>query len=564
MPRLGRHAVEDIRRQISAASGAQRASVAKALAQRYGVSLGTIYARTQDIRPSRAKRVDAGERTLDDDARRQFLYLCVAKELSVPVARRHMIDAGRTMPSVPTLNRILADAGLSAGQRDLDITPAVRFQAKGPNDVWQIDASGSTMFYLDTDGSVSYINPIRHTANKPPPERPRVWLIAIIDDWSRALYAELAPANDTQCWLTALGNAAREKDASFPFCGLPGTLYTDNDAVVKSARFQRILSLFEPPIQHRMHLPYHSRATGKVERTFRTIKGQFEALHRAAFVSGLEGTVDQSHHEPTRWASLDEANVALRHWLLEYNSRTHGTTGEQPFARWMRGLHSAEAPIRVVDDETLNGLILIDESERRVNADLTISMQSTRYALPHVEPFVSLVRKKLRIWWSPEIAGSVWADVDGQSFELHPVGQPVAFGEFRAIPLSERDKTRREIARATDPVPQAELREVVKQRAADAPKFLHGRPQVAAVPDAPTPSVMMRTRTEALSWLREQRVFHTPVQAHEREAFAAWWTETAQDNAVEFDALRRWAAQMRTHLPNERDSVRRHAMGGTG
>lgn len=552
---------------MSGRTGADARTTASALARSYDVSEQTVYRLSADVRPSRRRRSDAGARSISDAAREEFLSLAVGKGLSVALAREMMEEVGWTdLPSAQTLSRLLRDRRVSARERDKDLTPCVRFEATRPNELWQIDASGSTMFYQDADGSIVYINPIRHTRNKPQPDKPRVWLTIVEDDYSRALWAQITPGNDTQTWLTVFGNAAREKDAAFPFCGLPEKLYSDQDAIVRSARFQRILGLFDPPVEHMMHLPHHSRATGKVERLIGTIKSQFEARHRALYVPGLEGEVDQKHHEPTRWRSLDEANAALDVWLRVYNNRKHSSTGQAPFARWVQGVSMMAArgmEVRVVDDATLNGVMLVDEAERRVNRDLTVSLNNTRYALPRHAPFIDMIDKRIRVWWSPEIEGSVWADVAGESFELHPVGVPIAAGTFRAIELSKRDETRRAIARGADPLtsapPAAATRtasgspDIPVRTASGSPDipvgagsvgtpYVHRRPVRAVMPDVPTPTVVMKTRTQALTWLRQQRAFHTPVAEWELAAFDAF---IAGRDAVEFAELRRFAEHHR-------------------
>jgi len=534
---IGRSQIEEIREQMRDQAGPAARSRARQIAERYGISESAVYAHTSDVRPARKRRSNAGNPPFIPSAiEKPFEQLTLGKGLSVTEARASLVAAGFDVPSESTLRRWLRFYRISERERGRDLTPHIRFEAGAPNELWQIDASGSTMFFLDADGSVVFDNPLKYTKNKPDPTRPRVWIIAVIDDYSRAAYAELAPANDTTSWLTALGNAARDKsDPTYPFCGLPDKLYSDQDAIIRSQRFQRILTMFDPPIGHLMHLPYHARATGKVERWIGTIKRSFERRHKPVYVPGLEGEVDQRHHEPTRWRSLDEANAALRVWLVEYNNRRHGTTRQSPFVRWMSGI--VEHPPRVVDDAFLTGVMRIVDVYRDVAFDLSISVNGVRYQLPRREPFVSLIDRKLRIWWSPDLPESVWADAAGESFEIYPVGRPVPAGEFRAIIVSKRDAKRREVAAGPDPDMQA----LNAAHDAPVPTYVRPKPSVADIPEVPAPSVIMRSRTQALLWLRDNGYFHNPLDPDEISTFAAMWAESARDDAIVYDDLKRWA-----------------------
>ncbi len=537
--RLGTHQRDDVRRQMAGQSGAEARRRAESLAKQYDCSVGTVYAITRDVRPGRQRRVDAGHADeISDQLREKFIFLTIGKGLSTTRARNMLVREGHELPSVPTLNRLRRQHGLTRRDLASDARPGVRFEASRPNRLWQIDSSGSLMFYQDLDGSVVYESPLKRTKNKPDRVDPRIWFVAIIDDHSRALWAEIVPANDTRAWLTAFGNAAREKGSEFPFCGLPDEVYVDNDAVVKSVRFGRIMRMFSPPVEIRKALPYiGKRSKGKVERVIRTIKEDFEAVHSAAEVPHLAQVIDQSHHKPTRWRSLEEANEHLVAWLLEYNNRAHSTTGVAPFRRWMAGATAEN--LRVVSEDILNGYLRMDSREASIQRDLCVSINRVRYALPHSEPFVSMVGRKITIWWSPTYADAVFADVEGSSYEIHPVGQPLEVGEFKAIPYATREKMKLEVAKAPDvPVEQPKPDQVTEE----APKYLTGRPSVADVPDAPPPMEVMRSRTQALIWLTEKKHFHKPVRELEHAALDELMAGREQ---VEFAELQRWAHSWR-------------------
>jgi len=464
----------------------------------------------------------------------RFLFLTTGKTLSTTRAREVLIREGHAMPSVATLNRVRRGYGLTKRELGQDMRAGVRFEAKHPNQLWQIDSTGSSMFFQDMDGSVLYESPLKRTRNRSTQRRPHIWFIAVVDDYSRALWAQIVPANDTHAWLGAFGNAAREKGSEFPLCGLPDEIYVDNDSVVRSVRFTRIMEMFDPPVKIRKALPYiGKRSKGKVERAIRTIKDGFEAEHRAAEVPHLARVIDQSHHQPTKWRSLEEANEHLYTWLLEYNNRSHSSTGEAPFRRWVNGTY-AKRP-RVVSEQMLKGYMLMDSRQSVIQRDLCVVVNRVRYALPRTEPFVSMVRQRVTIWCSPEYAGCVFADVDGASYEIHPSSGPLAWGEFRAIPHSTREKIKLEIAKSDDVPVEIRAPEDVP---ADAPRYAVGRPSVAAVPDALPAREVMRNRVQALIWLTEREYFRTPVCEDERAALDELF---AGRDVVSLDELAQWA-----------------------
>ena len=72
--------------------------------------------------------------------------------------------------------------------------------------------------------------------------------------------------------------------------------------------------------------PYEPEGRGKVERFFRTVRGQF--------LSGIPDGL-----------SLEELNTRLKGWIDEYHLREHGTTKEAPISRYAKHLHCVrEAP----------------------------------------------------------------------------------------------------------------------------------------------------------------------------------------------------------------------------
>jgi len=156
-------------------SGAEARTCAMELSERHGCSEGTIYALTADVRPGRKRRADAGmcdrmEQELED----RFLFLTTGKSLSTTRAREVFIREGHAMPSVATLNRVRCRYGLTARELGQDMRASVRFEAKHPNQLWQIDSTGSDMFLQDLDGSINYESPLKRTRNRSTQRKPHI------------------------------------------------------------------------------------------------------------------------------------------------------------------------------------------------------------------------------------------------------------------------------------------------------------------------------------------------------------------------------------------------------
>lgn len=542
--KLGIHAKDDIRRRMAGLSGAACARTADALAILYGVSVSEVYDESRDVRPRRAKRADSGrEYRMPEETLGRWNALTVGQGVSIRQAREILIAEGHDLPDKSTLSRFNRRRGVSRRDRDRDLRPFVRFEAPRPNRLWQMDSSGSTMFYIRPDGSIEYVSPLKHTKNKEQ-RAPNVWMILIVDDFSRAAYVELVTGNSTQTWLQAFAHAASEKPGhTYPFCGLPDEIYTDNDAVVKSARFERVLSMFAPPVVVTKALPYiGKRSKGKVERFVRTVKDDFESVHRAIEVPHLARVIDQRHHKPTEWRNLDEANAAIRQWLLEYNNRIHGTTSQAPFERWVNGW-SADARPRVVDPETIEGIVLMDQREARINGDMTVRVEKKSYRLPSIEPFVSMTGKKITVWWSPKYERSVHVDYQGTSYEIHEVGAPLEWGVFASHPMPEREKIKIATAIAPDaphasgvgartkPVPS-------DSRGMPAPAWLSPKPEIASTPNVAPPPSVMKTKIQAKLWAREHGHVHRQISAAELAEIDALFNGR---DSVTLDELIRWA-----------------------
>ena len=131
--------------------------------------------------------------------------------------------------------------------------------------------------------------------------------------------------------------------------------------------------------------PYEPEGRGKVERFFRTVRGQF----LSTIPDGL---------------SLEELNTRLKSWIDEYHLREHGSTKEAPLSRYAKHLHCVrEAPKELMD-------YFRKRVTRKVDKDRTISLDGRLYEAP-----VALIGKTVTLLYHESDPARVELVVNGTS-----------------------------------------------------------------------------------------------------------------------------------------------------
>ena len=123
--------------------------------------------------------------------------------------------------------------------------------------------------------------------------------------------------------------------------GIPDKIYLDNGSVYISKHFMGILA--ELGIKQLHHKPYQAFAKGKIEACNKTIKYEFQS---EAQLAGIQ--------------TIDELSTAFWAWAeVEYNKRTHSSTGESPDERFINGLPKNHR--RIEDIDKFNAMFLWKE-----------------------------------------------------------------------------------------------------------------------------------------------------------------------------------------------------------
>jgi putative transposase len=232
-------------------------------------------------------------------------------------------------PDERTIQRMFIRTGLTAL-----VTPEAapvfgRFEAARPNEIW----TGDALHAVRLDGRKTY-------------------LFCFIDDHSRAVMAaRFGFAEDTIRLAAALRPALASR-------GVPEHAYVDNGSAFVDAWLLRACARLGIKLVHSQ--PGRPQGRGKIERFFRTVRGQFLA--------------ELTEARTARVKDLAELNRLFTAWTeTVYHAREHSETGQAPLARWEAG-----GPFPVPAAPDLADAFRWSEW-RTVTKTATVSMHGNRY-----------------------------------------------------------------------------------------------------------------------------------------------------------------------------------------
>jgi len=264
-----------------------------------------------------------------------------------------------------------------------------KFEAELPNDLWQSDVMHGPK--VEIDGKMR-----------------KTYLIAVIDDHSRLItYGRFYLSENLACYLNAFEKALSKR-------GLPGKLYVDNGAAFRSKHLEYITASLGINLIHAR--PYKPQGKGKIERFFRTVRGQFIVRFKGA--------------------TLDEINEAFSLWLNNtYHQRKHGSTGQTPLSRFTSQMHCLRsAPYNLTD-------YFRRVAMRKINKDRTITLNGRLFEGP-----VPLIGKRVEL---------LYHESEPENVEVRY--QNKSFGMIRPVNLAvncrvKRDKNNNPQIQVKDPV----------------------------------------------------------------------------------------------------------------
>jgi putative transposase len=262
-------------------------------------------------------------------------------------------------PDERTIQRMFTRTGLTA----LTIPEAApvfgRFEADRPNEVW----TGDALHAIRLDGRKTY-------------------LFCFLDDHSRAVMAaRFGFAEDTIRLAAALRPALASR-------GVPEHVYVDNGSAFVDAWLLRACARLGIKLVHSQ--PGKPQGRGKIERFFRTVRGQFLA--------------ELTESRASQVKDLAELNRLFTAWTeTVYHVREHSETGQPPLARWEAG-----GPFPVPSDADLADAFRWSEW-RTVTKTATVSMHGNRY---QVGP--ALAGKRVELIFDPFDITVLWVRCGGR------------------------------------------------------------------------------------------------------------------------------------------------------
>ncbi|BBZ56560.1 hypothetical protein MPHO_35520 [Mycolicibacterium phocaicum] len=217
-----------------------------------------------------------------------------------------------------------------------------RFEAADPNELWVGDA-----------------------LHGPRVGDRKTYLFAFLDDHSRLVVGHrFGFAEDTVRLAAALKPALAAR-------GVPASIYVDNGSAFVDAWLLRACAKLGIRLVH--SAPGRPQGRGKIERFFRTVRGQFLVEVTDTTTEDLAAAgVDHT-------GALLELNRLFMAWVeTEYHRRTHTETGQSPLERWDTGWdrlgHTPELPTAA----DLTEAFLWSEF-RVVTKTATVSLHSNTY-----------------------------------------------------------------------------------------------------------------------------------------------------------------------------------------
>jgi putative transposase len=249
-------------------------------------------------------------------------------------------------PDERTIQRMFIRTGLTSLATAEQAPAFGRFEASRPNEIWTGDA----------------LHAIRLAGRK-------TYLFAFIDDHSRAVMAaRFGFAEDTIRLAAALRPALASR-------GVPEHVYVDNGSAFVDAWLLRACARLGIKLVH--STPGRPQGRGKIERFFRTVRGQFLA--------------ELTEARTARVPDLAGLNRLFTAWTeTVYHVREHSETGQPPLARWDAG-----GPFPVPAAADLADAFRWSEW-RTVTKTATVSLHGNRY---QVDP--ALTGRRVELVFDP-------------------------------------------------------------------------------------------------------------------------------------------------------------------
>ena len=395
-------------------------------------------------------------------------------------------------------------------------TPHRPLKSRGPNDVWEVDASVCVIYYLpDGETEMMELDQAVHYKNKPENlkaiEQFRVIRYVLSDHASGVIRYRYYPhAESGEHTVAFLAWAMAPKDDNDPFQGAPAKVMVDPGATAGGLvrRFCKLLDIML--IVNKAHNP---RAKGQVEKANHQVETSFEQTLR---------------YLKPRPRNFDELNEeALTYQLWWNHTKEHSRTEQTRFAVW---LTISAVQLRTTPSaEVLLSLATHEPMRRQVNGDLTVHFKNRLWNVQEVPG--AIVKGDVFIHWHPFIPDTAMAVVfDEQGVEQHIALPEITKGkygyaehgayigeDYQAMPDTMADTNRKavlKLAAGTETLKAAEKKSAkkdfvpfdgqidpLKASKAPLPTFLPRQGQALEV-ISPEVQLLRKNPTQMALWMR--------------------------------------------------------------
>lgn len=421
-------ALLEVHARAQAAGHGGKEAVYASACQLLGLSRATLMRRLKEVsvKPERKRRTDAGKMSLGlADAQRlsaQMMEGYRANDKSIQAMRLSLQQLRAENPLFASVvdpetgeTRQLSESACARALREYALhpeqlrrpEPVQQLASDHPNDVWQLDFSISTLYYVPGQGQsgVQDMAPSEFYKNKPENfekiKRQRLLRGAITDHTSGSIFVLYLEGGESMANMAELLLAAIAQRPDQQMYGVPFHLMVDPGSGAGGA-FRNLLRRLQ--VKLIVNEAGNPRAKGQVENAHNIIETSFE--------SGFKFT----HVPDIAWI-----NEKATQWMRWYNStrmhRRHGLT------RWAKWMEITQAQLRLVDAALARQLLTHSPETPKVQPNLTVRFAGREWDLRDV-PGV-LIGERTEITYNPfdaAVAYVVQHGADGQEL-LIPVPQ---------------------------------------------------------------------------------------------------------------------------------------------
>lgn len=455
-------ALLDVARRAQEAGHGGKEAVYAAACQHLGLSRATLMRRIKEVtvKPERKRRSDAGATALSlPDAQLLSTTLMEgyrandkaihALKLALVRLRANRPHFACTLDATTGEIRPLSDSACARALRTYRLhpdqlrqpEPVQALASEHPNDVWQIDASISTLFYVP-EGGVADMDKAVFYKNKPENfekiKRQRLTRYVLTDHCSGAIFVHYVAGGESIVNMAEAFLAAIAQRPGQQMYGVPFHLMMDPGSAGIGGAFKTLLRRLQvKPVVNEAGNP---RAKGQVENAHNLVETNFE--------SGFK-----FQHVP----SIAWINEQAALWMRYYNSvRVHSRHGLTRWAKWME---ITQQQLRLVGADLARQLLTHEPATPKVDRELCVRFNGRVWSVKHV-PGV-MVGEKLTVTFNPFNPATAYVlDRDAQGDEVlievpevlrdaHGFAEGAALigREHKALPETAADANRKLVER---------------------------------------------------------------------------------------------------------------------